>query len=453
MIIRTLDLVYGSADHQHAASSYNRHVSYCRRAQLRPKVRRTSCRACKAAKVRCSFQRGCTRCTSKGLDCIYERTSAVEHVATARDQVVSVESIMNPWSSHDQSFSASVHPQVMGILDFNLTDVEVMQERTSISAVNNGGLAPGSRDILAVTHFDSVGTLPATWNLPFDFPMKNSVMPEGHHDDFGYLSRITPWKAYAQHSADLIVEALYAIPDQMLRRETFPPFIHPHWSHSALPEPLAVCMHLASTYSSRSSELRPFLWRTILTEQRRAIERIDTLSDREILAQVQAGIVYLTMRLVDQAMHDLEWTREMLTLQNDLCTRFLDNNESSFCNSEEAHPSLTWEDWIYAESRRRTSLIWFLITRTIVIMPKTECHTTISPETLPLPAPQMQWQAQTREAWLEELGTEDSVMTTFGSLVNVKQHIHEQESKQKLGLWNARMDRLGSLLNIAVALV
>jgi hypothetical protein len=65
----------------------------------------------------------------------------------------------------------------------------------------------------------------------------------------------------------------------------------------------------------------------------------------------------------------------------------------------------------------------------------------------------MQWQAQTREAWLEELGTEDSVMTTFGSLVNVKQHIHEQESKQKLGLWNARMDRLGSLLNIAVALV
>jgi hypothetical protein len=336
-------------------------------------------------------------------------------------------------------------------------DVGVMQGFTSTSAGNSvmmdGELAPASRRADAMMQFDSVGMLPATWNISFDFLMEDSGTPNGHHGDFSYLSRITPLKAYAQHSADLIVEALYAIPDQMLRRETFPPFIHPHWSHPALPESLAVCMNLANIYSSRAPELRAFLWRTILTEQRRAVERIDTLSNQEILAQVQAGIVYLTMRLVDETMHDLEWTRQMLTIQNILCMRFLENNEFSFCHSEETHTSLTWEDWIYAESRRRTSLIWFLITRTIVIMPKTECHTTISPETLPLPAPQMQWEARTREAWLKELGADVPAMTTFGSLVDVKQHIHEQESKQKLGIWNARMDRLGSLLNIAVALV
>ena len=377
------------------------------------------------------------------------------HVETARNQVVSLDSTMTPRS--DQSSSATVDSQLTEIFDFNLVDVEAIQDFTSTSTGNSvmigGELASASRITDAMTQFGGVGILPATWNLSFDFPMEDLAIPNGDHDDSCYLSRITPLKAYAQHSADLIVEALYAIPDQMLRRETFPPFIHPHWSLSALPESLAVCMNLASVYSSRAPEMRAFLWRTKLTEQKRAVERIDTLSDQEILAQVQAGIVYLTMRLVDEAMHDLVWTREMLTIQNILCMRFLQNNEFSFCQSEETHPSLTWEDWIYAESRRRTSLIWFLITRTIVIMPKTECHTTISPETLPLPAPQMQWEARTREAWLKELGAEDSAMTTFGSLVNVKQHIHEQESKQKLGVWSARMDRLGSLLNIAVALV
>jgi hypothetical protein len=379
----------------------------------------------------------------------------VEYVQTARNQVVFLDSTMTPRS--DQCSLAPADSQITEIFDFNLMDVEAMQGFTSTSAGNSvmisGELASASRRTDAMTQFDSVGMLPATWNLSFDFPIEDSAIPNGDHDDFSYLSRITPLEAYAQHSADLIVEALYAIPDQMLRRETFPSFIHPHWSHPALPESLAVCMNLANIYSSRAPELRAFLWRTILTEQRRAVERIDTFSDQEILAQVQAGIVYLTMRLVDEAVHDLEWTRQMLTIQNTLCMRFLENNDFSFCHSEETHPSLTWEDWIYAESRRRTSLIWFLITRTIVIMPKTECHTTISPETLPLPAPQMQWEAQTREAWLKELGAEVPAMTTFGSLVDVKQHIHEQESKQKLGVWNAKMDRLGSLLNIAVALV
>ena len=455
MTSQTPDSVYGIADHWHAASSYNRHLSYCRRAQLRPKARRTSCGACKAAKVKCSFQPQCTRCASRGLDCVYERKSLVEHEETARNYAVSLDSTMTPWS--DQSSFAPADSQVMESFDLDFADVRVMQEHTSTiaknSALNSGELVPASRRTDATTHFGSVSMLSAAWNFSFDFLSENSPIHTGHHEDSGYLSRITPPKAYAQHSADLIVEALYAIPNQMLRRETFPPFIYPHWSQPALPESLAVCMHLAGIYSSRTPELRAFLWRTILTEQRRAAERIDTLSNQEILAQVQAGIVYLTMRLVDEAMHDLEWTREMLTIQNILCTRFLENNEFCFCHSEETHPSPTWEDWIYAESRRRTSLIWFLITRTIVIMPKTECHTTISPETLPLPAPQMQWEARTREAWLKELGAEDSAMTTFGSLVNVKQHIHEQESKQKLGVWSARMDRLGSLLNIAVALV
>lgn len=343
---------------------------------------------------------------------------------------------------------------MMETFDFGTTDEASMQESPFASAENrsNSGVdpTPNTETIDLTAHIDSMRILPEFWDLSTVFPIDSWITRK---DDPGYLTRIGPSNAYAQHSADLIVESLYAIPEQMVRRETFPPFIHPHWQHSALPEALAICMQLAGIYSSRAPETRAFVWRTILAESRRALDRLDTLNDQDVFAQVQAGMVYLAMRLVDGVTHDLEWTREMLTIQNMLCTRFLERNDFRLCHSEQTHPSLTWEDWIYNESRRRASLVWLLITRTIVVIPKTDCHTTSIPDDLPLPAPRMQWEARTREAWLKELGTEGPAMTTFGSLVNAKQHSHEQESKHMLSVWNARTDHLGSLLNIAVALV
>ena len=54
------------------ASSYARHVTYCRRTQYRPRRRPRSCFACSVAKTKCSFNAPCARCTRKGLDCAYE---------------------------------------------------------------------------------------------------------------------------------------------------------------------------------------------------------------------------------------------------------------------------------------------------------------------------------------------------------------------------------------------
>lgn len=328
-----------------------------------------------------------------------------------------------------------------------------MQEPSLLGYDDRMEIAAFSSNIGAIAPLDNINVLPSSWDVTLDFPLSTwSMHTCDDTEKPGFLTRIGRSDAYAQHSADIIMEALYAIPDQMLRRETFPPFIHPHWHLSALPEPLAVCVQLADMYS-RAPDVRDFVWRCILAEQRRAVERLDTLSDREILTHVQAGIVYLAMRLVDGISHSLDWIHDMVAIQNFLCTRFLVNNNFCFCRSEQTHPSLTWEDWIYAESRRRSSIVWFLITRTIVIAPKEDCHTTNAPDALPLPAPQTQWEARTREAWMKEVWSDSPAITTFGCLITAKQHIDKPESKQKLAAWNARMDRLGSLLNVAVALV
>ncbi|KAJ8118407.1 hypothetical protein OPT61_g601 [Boeremia exigua] len=334
-----------------------------------------------------------------------------------------------------------------------LPGIHPMQELSFIDYNDTMAVAGFSPTIGPIAQLNDNDVLPLSWGVELDFPMFTWSMSTC--DDTvepGFLTRIGRSDKYAQHSADTIMEALYAIPSQMLRRETFPPFIHPHWHLPALPEPLAVCMQLADMYS-KAPEIRQFVWRCILAEQRRAIERLDTLSDKEIFTHVQAGIVYLAMRLVDGVKHGLDWIREMVAIQDVLCTRFLQRNNFCFCNSEQTHPTLTWEDWIYAESRRRSSIVWFLITRTIVVAPKDDCHSTNAPDALPLPAPQTQWEARTSETWMKEVWSGNPLITTFGNLITAKRRIDEPENKQKLAAWNARMDRLGSLLNAAVALV
>ena len=99
----------------------------------------------------------------------------------------------------------------------------------------------------------------------------------------------------------------------------------------------------------------------------------------------------------------------------------------------------------------RTSCVWFLVTRTIVVKTKPGCPTAEQPWMLPLPAPKTQWEARTEDSWIEEVAADSPAITTFGELMESRQRCNEKLFAQRLDAWNARTDNLGSLLNIAVA--
>lgn len=40
-------------------------------------------------------------------------------------------------------------------------------------------------------------------------------------------------------------------------------------------------------------------------------------------------------------------------IETDICEKFLELCDGRFCESELENPSVTWDDWIFAESRRR----------------------------------------------------------------------------------------------------
>lgn len=76
----------------------------------------------------------------------------------------------------------------------------------------------------------------------------------------------------AAQSATLVMQALRAIPEGMLRRDTFPPFIYQQSHLQALPEPLAICMRIAQIFTTRTPDIKSFIWRTIKAEQIRILE-------------------------------------------------------------------------------------------------------------------------------------------------------------------------------------
>jgi hypothetical protein len=130
-------------------------------------------------------------------------------------------------------------------------------------------------------HGDAVNLMPWESNdiQSFLFPIleRRQSIPMALRQHPDCLTRRPVPKPTSQPIVRLIVQTLRSYPIMMLRRETFPPFIHPQWqsqSVPALPVPLANCMSIAQLFASRTLETKPFLWNLILTETKRFVDEV-----------------------------------------------------------------------------------------------------------------------------------------------------------------------------------
>ena len=97
-----------------------------------------------------------------------------------------------------------------------------------------------------------------------------------------------------QQGADLIIQALRCFPTMMLRRETFPWFIHSQshilfGSSDKLPEALSTCMGIAQMFAARTPETEAFIWRTITSEHRNFVGKVFVLGGQQCHARIGAA--------------------------------------------------------------------------------------------------------------------------------------------------------------------
>jgi hypothetical protein len=148
----------------------------------------------------------------------------------------------------------------------------------------------------------------------------------------------------------------------------------------------------------------------------------------------------------------------MLVAFQMLYERFMKLCEEPFCLPEKWSPESTWKDWVFAESRRRTACVWFLISRVVCVKTGIPCDAIESFQTLPLACPKTLWEASTCDTWVSEYdvygaSTLGAGLDSFGSLIESNRRWKEPAHARRLDVWNAQGDKLGFLLNAAVSMV
>lgn len=121
-------------------------------------------------------------------------------------------------------------------------------------------------------HPSSAPSLP----LPFVLDLSLCFGPDYSLNDLARsIRRRHLARPQLQTHATLIIQILSSFPAMMLRKETFPPFIHPRsfstvpGKDSDMPEALANCMSLAQLFKIRTKENSRFLWKSIRLEHER----------------------------------------------------------------------------------------------------------------------------------------------------------------------------------------
>ncbi|KAF4987992.1 hypothetical protein FGRMN_10040 [Fusarium graminum] len=345
----------------------------------------------------------------------------------------------NCWPSHELQNIDNLTPSGASGFSYDLHDISTgFDPLWSTMSTDITGLTKDSIDI----PYFNIGNDTQIHVLPRTLSSK------------GDLTRVSNRLSNLQHASRVIMQTLYAYPQMMLRRQTFPPFIHPHWHEKRLPDTLGNCMSIAQLFAARTPETQPFLWRMIDAEEEHFREKLHLMSPREVHLCLQVMIIYMMMTMSESGVEGTERAPRLFETTELIGLRFLDLT-GNYYTSDQTEPSSTWEDWIFAESRRRMSCLWLIISCVITIESGKICDGCSALDTLALPSSKTLWEARSLEEWQTEKAFYDmsNPLATLGELVEAKKNAGNPFEAQKLQTWEMGSDKMTAMLNLAVEFV
>lgn len=103
------------------------------------------------------------------------------------------------------------------------------------------------------------------------------------------------------------------------------------------------------------------------------------------------------------------------------------------------------------------AIIWFLLDRIVSVSTGISCGASQSFRDLPLPCTKTLWEARTYSSWETEYVTVYSNTTPrlhrFGDIIDANKGLEDPFNLHLIDTWNAGIDDLGGLLNLALAMV
>ncbi|OTA99074.1 hypothetical protein M426DRAFT_96034 [Hypoxylon sp. CI-4A] len=387
-------------------SAYKRHISYCRRAQGRTNKRARSCKECNAAKAKCTFNEPCTRCRSRGLHCVYEKPSTSYLLEKKKKKNHGVISARAP------------------------------EQKLEMDALVLGPSRPCEPP-------------------EYEFGAWNTVHVPAFSPRTVTALRVDP---VARNSAQFILESLRGLLLAMKDREMSSWFIHGHWYAPTYPHHLARCSEMASLYLNQKCPSNESFSPVIDQENRWLLKRLPHSSLEDLILGMQSQIIYMIMCTLDSS-SDVPQIKLQSLMTFDLYgNRAVKLCDRLWCPDDRLDdPQLTWEQWIFAETRRRCSLAWFLLSRVMDLRFGVTCPSVTNYRALPLCSPGPLWEARTREGWEAArqayCKSGETPLRHFGDLVGARSAPPDTECGKELSRWYANCDKLGLLLTFATTMV
>ncbi|TVY45895.1 hypothetical protein LSUB1_G000492 [Lachnellula subtilissima] len=484
--------------------SYLRHGFYCRKAKTRARSRKKACVACTKAKTRCNLvYPECSRCVTKNITCGYGQTvpvgslvtSTISSVQTEMPLHLQISPTLDSAETSMQLVSATTKPftpsqdsmtdfVTVGPLENDVWNFEPVDNTSTY--VENPMLEEDSTGELAISKFlrsiDSVSTFPNESQLTFLHSLPAALPGDGMElspnlpniedwNNFGFdeimpesiklfSARKAP-KRQLSLSRSYLLCTLRSYPHMIISRQSLPPFIHPYYGYGVSTSgneidthqyglaPLNNCAAIVKWYSAKNKDNIGFIWGTIRMEQERLLAEYSHYSDQDAVAALQAITVYFLLRISEDNERvtnfdiPLIYTMVEIAMKVKGVIRKYDN--PSF--------RVTWEDWILAESLRRTMIVLFLIDLLFDIaspLHSYKCDGSLL-RGLALPCGKALWMASTRDEWEAEYAVQrvkayGKRQLTYGDLVNFH---HREEGT--LDPWLSQLDDFGTLVMTATS--
>jgi hypothetical protein len=329
-------------------------------------LRRKSCEACFRGRRKCDLEHpDCGRCKRNRKACTY----------TNRQE--------KPPASDSEKLSSSINDSTIeaDIIEWNASSLESseLQGRSS------------NRDF--------------SFFLDENVSMADLLSPS-IPDFLGPLGQVQPVSGNTK-SWQWVLERLRGCPQDFAQNaETI--FIHKAMYGGSFPKPLRAAFGVAAACTCTKDSNRSILFRSLDAELAELIQLSPAETILAHLVKLQAIVLYQIIRLLYGGIKERVVAEQQESLVARLALRLLEKTDIELNRKE-----LTWENWILAESVRRTVMIAFLLYAVYSLCRHGVCTAYPTLRILPVSTDSTSWTS--RDAQLEHQGPAKTV--NYGSYV------------------------------------
>ncbi|KAH7349340.1 hypothetical protein B0T11DRAFT_129951 [Plectosphaerella cucumerina] len=355
------------------ATTLKRHIYYCRSKKIEA-CRKKSCVSCIRAKTRCSWPAGPGEVTLCAMS--------------------------SPWLSMRTDGPLGDEPAEIEVAIETVTP-DVTNHSSRLDSSWDSSLTPSSQSSGGIIGFHNDQDIDS-WDLMAIDSCLSALRPQSLASTALFHTR--PFTRPTQTPCvSLAMRILRSYPSMMSRDGGLPPFVSPQLysgkqqSHSRS-QALSTCAKLAQQLRSPHTN-KITVWEKIWFEQERISAEHSTLDRWELLAALQALLIYCLMRLKDTPIGHDAFDASLLTTVN-LISSSLVASSTEVCDFDlSGDPEQAWKEWLFGESRRRTFLMFQIVNMLVDISTTVSSYAIWEFVAIPLPSPAVLWNATKLDGW------------------------------------------------------